>query len=65
MAKQARRRTHPTLRATFVFFVVMLPSWWVLALALTGHGCSFQTNPDKERDIWGQLHPSDDSDGGE
>jgi hypothetical protein len=63
-----RPRTHksnPTLRATFWFVVVMLPSWWVLALALTGHGCSFETNPDKERDIWGQLHPSDDSDGGE
>lgn len=60
MTKRPQHRFPATARAAFWFVLVMAPSWWVLL-----HGCEFETNPDKERDIWGQLHPSDDSDGGE
>lgn len=48
------------MRATFWFCVVMLPSWWVLAIALTG-GCSFETHPSKHRNIWGFEINDDDA----
>jgi hypothetical protein len=57
------RKSNPTLRATLWFVVVMLPSWWVLAIALTGAGCSFETHPSKGRNHFG--FEINDTDGGE
>jgi hypothetical protein len=61
-----RPRTHksnPTLRATFWFVVVMLPSWWVLAIALTG-GCSFEPSALKGKPKGVLQKHWDDNDGG-
>lgn len=59
MAKQTRRRSKARTTAwctVILFGICALP--WLLP------SCSFETNPDKQHDIWGQLHP-DDNDGGE
>lgn len=36
MTRRTPSKKHPVARATLVFVLVMLPSWWLLAIALTG-----------------------------
>lgn len=60
---KSKSRTSPVARATFVFLLVMAPSWWVLAIALTGGGCSFEPSALKGHGVL--QHVEDDTDGGE